>query len=216
MVSEQEAGEKKFQIDPELSRAIYQSVASGLVTQGEIDPEGLTEPEFAAAVQGKLAELLSDGVEFGLTVDHMGSILDEARSFRAAEKTNFAIMFYATWIEHWLNWMYIQRAARRDLQRPDVTLLIRQPLHQKTGIIWTLMFGQELDAELSQDILAIARWRNTFVHYKWQSEDEPDSPEAVRQAEANIVARAEVVVERLTALEDDLAYSGAKEFLERL
>lgn len=198
--------------EEELAKSLIDSLAASLVAQGRIQPSGMTEAEFQQALTAELRQLVADDVTFSFTLDHQDSLLKEARAFAEASHTDFAIMFYATWIEHWLNWMYVWRAERSGFKKADTVLLIKQPMYQKTGIIWTLTFGAELDVELVDAIRDIASWRNTFVHYKWQPEDEDEPRSQKKDIGRQRLATAESVIDRLSALRNELALGGAQDF----
>ncbi|MFE5837188.1 hypothetical protein [Arthrobacter sp. NPDC056493] len=196
-----------------LAKSLIDSLAASLVAEGRIDPRGMTEAEFQLALTTELREIIADGVEFRLIPDHQDSLLKQARAFAEASDIDFAIMFYATWIEHWLNWMYIWQAEQSDLEHSDAMSLIKQPMHHKAGIIWSLTFGQGLDADLLRGIRDVANWRNAFVHYKWLPDEEEDSLTQKKDRARQRLATAEAIVARLTALRNELALRGAQDFL---
>lgn len=193
--------------ETDLARSILRGIGEGFVSSGILDPDGLSGEEFEAAVRDHLALLLkSNEVEFVPIIDHQGSLLRQARDFAARDEPEFAIVFFATWIEHWLNWMILWKSELGGIQKKDATELLRQPLHNKVGILWTLLFGQALDTGIATGVLEVATWRNAFVHYKWSGVDETE-PYAERNRRR--IERAEEVVVALTGIRNEMALHGA-------
>jgi hypothetical protein len=144
------------------------------------------------------------GEQFGMIRDSEDGLLAEARRRVAAGQADFAIVFYAMFIEHRLNGLIVQRWG--DIERDDeelVDVLKRNTLNGKTGALWESLFNVPFPPQLRLDILAVARARNEFVHYKWQPV--PESwPVGVDEAEDRLMRSAERVVDELEHLERDL------------
>jgi hypothetical protein len=189
--------------EEELRDALIRSVSAQLVADRLIDPTGLSKREFEAAALAELRRLLNDGVEFNFIVDHKSSVLEQARAFAQSGQADFAIMFYAMWIEHWLNGMFIWKSASPGAPPADVHKVLRGSLKNKLKIEWAEYFGDKLASRWIDVMLDIADHRNEYVHYKWR---EDPSKEEVRKS--TLLLNAEWVVGELDAMEHQVVYAG--------
>ena len=193
-----------------LIEAFARSLGAGFVETGEIDPAGMTPTELADAIAAKIKEVLANDAKFSVVIDHQGGLLAQARSFAQEQRTDFAVMFYATWIEHWLNRMiaWKLRLLGRD-EKLTRRQLMRLGLDQKVGAAWALLFEDSLSQDLAARIREVAEARNSFVHYKWEAID-PDHAPASEQmsAEKDLLARAESAIVELEAIRDRLVMGG--------
>lgn len=198
----------------ELAAALLRSLAAQLVADGVIDPSGMTQEEFRSAFLAEMQGIREEGSEVKFILDHQDSVLEQARIFEEAEKADFAVMFYATWVEHWLNDMIVWKLQRAGTPQSDIVQLIRVTnLKRKIGKVWTDTFGEELDQNLVTCILALAERRNSFVHYKWQAleETEIDSEKAGKDA---VLSEAANLVQQLEALKIAQKFGTAQGLLD--
>jgi hypothetical protein len=196
-----------------LADGLIQSLSAQLVANGTIDPSGMSEQEFKIAALTELKQLLQEEVEFRFVLNHKSSVLKEARHFAQEAKGEFAIMFYATWIEHWLNGMYVWKLER--LGKPGEYILERlqrRSIKQKVTTEWTSAFGENFDSAWKKSILEIAAHRNAFVHYKWQVEDDDDAFSESKAKVQELLAKAEMLVSQLSAKEHRMVYAGSAHF----
>lgn len=190
--------------------ALARSIGEGFIESGDLDPTGMTLDELAAAIAAKIKEALNDGSKFHVVIDHQSGLLEQARAFAAAGDHDYAVMFYATWIEHWFNRMIAWRLKALKLDDSESReQLMRMSIPQKTGSGWKLLFGAPLDPDLSKGIRMIAEHRNVFVHYKWKTFDPQEkTPKALLKESGARVALAEKIAVELGALRDKLALGG--------
>jgi hypothetical protein len=178
------------------------SIARTLIVDGTIDPAGKTPDEIGMLTASYIVE---HSIELQLTITHEEALLDEARRQRAAGQADYAVIFYATWLEHTLNGALQMFSARHELANPDFVSMVRSSLRDKMGVLWRLVTGETFPAELRAAALQLADARNAFIHYKWQPA--PDEPSDTRRAmEESRLDAAEDVVARLTALVDRLTF----------
>ena len=189
--------------------AIARSLAESLVRSGEVDAS-LDPVLLQEEVARKMTEFVGQEVEWTVQVDYKQSLLEEARRFATLGKLNFAIMFYATWLEHWANSMIIWSAQRRGLTEAESVRIVRESsFPSKFSTMWRLCIESPLDQETVATVSNLASERNAFVHYKWRSEPaDADSPK-IRQVA--LVAQAEETIARLEALENELIFGGNRE-----
>jgi hypothetical protein len=210
---ESELGDVEF--PRELAEDLIRAVALSYVAAGQIDPQGKTAEQIMREGAARAREDYRDP-DFRPTfiIDHHDEILSNARSLGDADRHQFAVVFYAMWIEHWLNWMLAWKAQRLELTSEETIQLLKMNVDQKLGAAWTITFGSSFDRELRNRIKSITDARNGFVHYKWPSFDPDDESKEQSDEQFRSHARtAEDVVARLRELRDDIAFGGAEKVL---
>jgi hypothetical protein len=71
-------------------------------------------------------------------------------------------MFYATWIEHWLNDMILCACDRRNLSKENAKQVIRESsLRAKTGSVWNLLFAEDFPEDIRKEFYP---WRRSPTH----------------------------------------------------
>jgi hypothetical protein len=204
-VADNDLSDESFKRD--IFDAMFQSVAADLVRFGEVDLTKMTDHELRGRVYFELREWIASEGPLLLTIDHQGGLLAEARRFGESNKAAYAIVFYATWIEHWFNSMFGWKAAVLGIDVAGSERLMRQPMVDKAGVSWRLCFNSEFPVDLRKSILRISERRNAFVHYKWRYED-ADSD--ARAEEENLLLVAESIIVELDELENRLMYGGLR------
>jgi hypothetical protein len=190
-----------------LLEAIVQSVGADLVRFGDVDLSEMTDDEFRDRVRSELRGWTGSEAKFRFVLGHQDGLLDQARLHREQRETDYSIIFYATWIEHWFNSMFGWKAKMLSIPGNDVERLMRQGIIDKAGVSWRLCFGTDFPDDLRKSIVRISTRRNSFVHYKWRSVD-PD--EDRRAEEVELLQLAESVVGELDELENQLMYGGLR------
>lgn len=187
-------------------------MGESLIETGEIDPKGLTPKELHKAVFEKIRDTLKTNPNHKLLfkIDHKDSLLDEARKFYNSGAYEFSIVFYAIWIEHFINLMLISKMTRLDIPSSEHADVLRQNFHQKVGVIWRLLFGQDsLDDQLVKNILKIAEARNAFVHYKWTDLDPEVTDLGTMNAKLiEIIDLAESTISSLNTFRSETIFNG--------
>jgi hypothetical protein len=190
-----------------LLEAIVQSVGADLVRFGDVDLSEMTDDEFRNRVRSELRDWTDSEIDIQLVIGHKDGLLDQARLHREQRETDYSIIFYATWIEHWFNSMFGWKAKVLGISGNDVERLMRQGIIDKAGVSWRLCFGTHFPEDLRKSILRISEKRNSFVHYKWRAVDPDDDR---RAKELELLELAESVVGELDELENQLMYGGLR------
>jgi len=186
-----------------VAERVFQSLARNLVVEGTIDPAGKSPEEVRKLVAAYVRANID--IEFQLTIDHQQELLDEAERQRDEGRTNYALIFYATWMEHALNGALSTFGARIELSELDYLSLVRLSLREKMGAVWFLVTGVQFPADLRSRALRLADARNRFVHYKWQAASE-EPLELGEAREAALMELAEGVVRDLTTFSKKLIF----------
>ncbi|MGV9591434.1 hypothetical protein [Streptomyces tendae] len=162
-------------------------------------------------------EVADDGTksikEVAWTTNHEPDLKRQGDEFLAEGKHSFATLFYATWIEHWINRIILYRAIGEGMHPELATALIRSSrMELKVGRIWTTLGMSKFPRELTRQITRVMESRNAFVHYKWPSEDEESHNESINRLETE-AQNAQETVTALINFEDSVFYEGRSESL---
>jgi hypothetical protein len=147
---------------------LLQSVLETLIANGEVTVGHKSTTELMREAADYILDRPEFFDEWTATVSYETSLLTEARRYVVEARPELALMMFATWIEHRLNWLLMDAARRRGLTLRQASQVVRDAnMPQKTGTTWLLLFGRPLDSEIEKDIGKVATSRNNFVHYKW-------------------------------------------------
>lgn len=140
--------------------------------------------------------------------NHERDLKSQGDKFLDEGKHEFAILFYATWIEHWLNRIILLRAIGKGTHPELATALIRSSrIELKMGRIWTSLAIPRFPKELARQVTRVMESRNAFVHYKWPSEDDQTHTESINRTKLE-AQKAQQTVTELAELEDSIFYKG--------
>jgi hypothetical protein len=205
-----------------LMEAVAWSVVENCVMAGEVDINELSDEEvimesfrihMAESSGGVNGDVESDDealgpVDFLWSSNHQPDLSEQAEKFLEERKFEFATLFYATWIEHWLNRIIMLRAVGSGMNEELATALIRSSRTEiKMGRIWTALGAPRFPKDIARRVTRVMEVRNGFVHYKWPSEDEVNHGVAINRSERD-AQDAKSTVEALIQLEDDFFYGG--------
>ena len=179
---------------------VLQSVLQTLILNGEIIAGGKSDSELMHEAANYIRDRPEFFDEWAAAPSHEDSLLAEARRYVDEDRREFAVLMFATWIEHRLNWLLMDAARRRGLTLRQAAQVVRDAnMSQKTGTTWLLLFGSPFDAKTEKDIGKVAAARNNFVHYKWPEGHVDDGP--IKTADtAEAVSAAERAVHDLDEL----------------
>ncbi|WP_028045625.1 hypothetical protein [Cellulomonas sp. URHE0023] len=153
----------------DLARRLVESFLEGMIAAGLIDPTGMSEAEINAQVLQRLDSDPSLIAQSVISISHEDQLLAAAREFGPA-KLELAVMMYATWIEHKLNYLLLWGLGKKGFDPREASEIIKTAsLHQKTGSTFRLVFDEAFDPDAARGIRTVAESRNRFVHYKWTS-----------------------------------------------
>ena len=145
---EPEEAEKDLVI--QVIRLVIESAAR----YGDIRLEGRTDEEIKNDIHEYIRARLAEPNTFASPVqyDYQSELINEAQRYEGNGDFNLALMFYATWFEHWLNGMIVAREPMVVLEREEIIRLIRETnLASKTGHIWHLSVRREASRRRRSD-----------------------------------------------------------------
>jgi len=198
---------------------VIRTVIESAVRYGDIQLEGRTDEAIKKDIHEYIRARLAEPNIFGSPAqyDYQSELINEARRYEGMGDFNLALMFYATWFEHWLNGMFVAREPMVALEREEIIRLIRETdLASKTGHIWQLLFGEKLPGDVVQTILKVAEARNAFVHYKSTPYLSEVEERTEKRELRNLTQRAAAAVTPLGAIEDRIAFAGSLNRLSRI
>lgn len=179
---------------------ILKSVLEALISNGEIVAGGKSTSELLFEAANYILDEPKFFDKWTATPSFEEPLLAEAERYLREDRPEFALMMFATWIEHRLNWLLMDAARRNGLTLRQAAKVVRDAnMPQKTGTTWLLLLGSPFDAETEKDIGKVATARNNFVHYKWPEAHLDDGPPKVADM-PEAVAAAERAVRHLDAL----------------
>ena len=170
--------------------AILKSFYRSALATGEIDVEGLSPVEIRAKCNQYLLKVMElNGNKIALITNHKQDLLEQAVSFVQEESYEYAVVFYALYLEHWINELYSSIFTQQGLSNADYKEMVRSlNMRAKTGWFLQLVNLPALDKTNLDVFNKIIELRNSFVHYKWQasetlSKDDIDFIEVIKSAD---------------------------------
>src|SRR6476659_8838632 len=207
------------EFDKALVIEVIRTVIESAVRYGDIQLEGRTDEAIKKDIHAYIRARLAEPNIFGSPAqyDYQSELINEARRYESMGDFDLALMFYATWFEHWLNGMFVAREPMVALEREEIIRLIRETdLASKTGHIWQLLFGEKLPGDVVETILTVAEARDAFVHYKSTPYPSEVEERTEKRELRNLTQRAAAAVTQLGAIEDRIAFAGSLNRLSRI
>ena len=190
---------------------VHRILAEAFLENGAIDPRGKTVEQLQQEVQDRIGDLLTSGYEPKfLVLDYRDDLVREARRFVRSKQYPFALIFYATYFEHWINLRIATALEKRKFSDDDIKHVL-----QKTGdvraknLILRALGLPSIPLGTLGDVLQIGDRRNMYVHYKWTPK--PMNSKDGAQYET-LLRNAERAVTRLRRL-DNRPFKGRKRVL---
>ncbi|MET7715251.1 hypothetical protein [Streptomyces sp. NPDC005407] len=204
---------------------ILWGIVDQYVRRGLVDLEELTDDEVvstvlldflnetdanAATVEGE-ATWSDDDVH--VVTDHRDDLLKKATDAMRADEHWFAILFYATWLEHWVNDILMSLSVRSGVPEGVAVALVRScSFNLKIKDVWTSLGATPIEKAHMRTMTDLMEFRNGFVHYKWQPRSISDK-DAYDQRVEEVAVSAQSIVTTLENLEDQLLFSGRRNAL---
>lgn len=190
-----------------LGRIIVPQFILQLIRDGIIIPNGKTDEQIKAEAATIFRKY---GTEITIGIDHTKTLLAKARAHVRQKETEFASLYFATFFEHKINWIIVQICQKRKIRGSEIKQILREAgLRAKCTWIMALLNYEPLSSRAVKTVNDIAEIRNSFVHYKWPSED-PDSSglQQSKDRHLSILKGAEYVVAHLKRIEERHLYKG--------
>src|SRR5204863_7312102 len=136
--------------------------------------KGKTAEEISKVFEKHYSETAARRRRAGLflhVIDYRTSLLKEARTqaLQARHRDNFALLFYATFFEHWINGIIGTAAKWRGVTDKEMMSILREvPLRGKLTWVVRLLNLPRLKPSHVNKLLDLAEHRNAYVHYKWR------------------------------------------------
>ncbi|WP_275558853.1 hypothetical protein [Streptomyces sp. 5-6(2022)] len=212
-------------VDESLKSEIFWGIVDQYVRRGLVDLEELTDEEvvntalldFLRYTDAKVATIEGQTTwsddDVHVVTDHCDDLLKKAVCAMRADEHWFAILFYATWLEHWVNNVLMSLSVRSGVSEGVAVALVRScSFHVKIKDVWTSLGAAPLEKSHIRTMADLMEFRNGFVHYKWQSRSISDK-DAYDQRVEEVAVSAQNLVATLEKLEDQLLFSGRRKAL---
>lgn len=163
-------------IEKKLADGIMEGFLRSAINDGLIEVEGKSEDQIKAEWFELAKKMLQDKSPVYITIDHTQEILRQANHFSRLEKREFAIMFYALWIEHWANDIIFIKAKSLGFGVKEIEQIIRNAnFNAKITWLFHLMGLPPIKPGHLKTLFKIMEHRNSFVHYKWKGFEADDN-----------------------------------------
>lgn len=212
------------QIDERMGQRLRLRIIQEAIRSGELSLQGKNDEDSRRAVKEYLEKYIRVLEEIGpremagdvemqilVSSDYTHSLLAQAEDFVGEEKLDFAVMFYATWAEHWANQVISIILSRRDFGENMISEVIREASF-KGKITWliALLDIPEIPDVHVNTLQRLAEIRNGYVHYKWKfqpietlKDKESEVKKLVGEVEQTVKYLQEYLADNHIALPDD-------------
>jgi hypothetical protein len=195
--------------DPFITRMLAR-LAQGFVEEGIINPIGKDADELYQEFREAVDKHVRGDMPF--VIDHTQDALQNARSFKSLKKNDLAVLFYAIWFEHQLNFITVSLAGRRGLNEKEIESLIRETSYRaKCSWLLRVLGVRPLNMSHTITICKLMDLRNAFVHYKWKPENEQ-----MKKETATILEQIEKTVKYVRSIENKYLYLNQKRRLHKV
>lgn len=206
--------EQEYQIDGRLQHICFDIMARAAVSNGVINPTGMSDLQFVKAVRDWVQTLPRDAI--GLVIDHREPLLEHARRFQRSEQNELACLFYATWTEHFINATIRTMCVRKRITHDEITSIIRDvPLRGKATWLLRVLGAPLIPRQHVVRIDRLATARNAFVHYKWKITSDDVTGQLDRELQS-LVVDYEKTVRYLQRYESKKLLHGIKHRIRKL
>lgn len=152
----------------DLANGVVNSFIKSVISYGVVDIEGLSDEEAREKIYDYLMDFISTEQEVNIVVDYKDSLLEEARRFVCDNKTNLALVTYATWWEHWINGVLESMLYRKEIIGKEFKSIITSLNNQaKTSWFLKLIELPPFEKDHLNVMNMLSEKRNGFIHYKY-------------------------------------------------
>ncbi|MDD5505478.1 MAG: hypothetical protein PHR73_01825 [Candidatus Omnitrophica bacterium] len=156
-----------------LMKSIVLAQIEGLIRSGEINPKGKSISNLLREA-GEII-LKAPNAKFMSVIDYTEDILREARIFKKKRSYYFSCIFYAAWVEHWINGVIADECIKLKLEEKYIKEIIKD-ISIKNKYAWLLVILRlpNIPERMIKFIEELVQIRNSFIHYKWERKDIDD------------------------------------------
>lgn len=193
--------------ESEYATILMRKVVTSLVKEGLLDVNNMDRNN----ILRETLNLIKD-IDIKLVLDYKDTLLKYARKFRINNETKLSYLLYATWFEHWINEIIYILAGRKNLNCNEINEIIRgTSIRGKYTWLLKLFEFEQIKEDHLELIFNLMTLRNSFVHYKWEEENNKQ-----KDKEAIVIEKIEEIIEYLIDIENKHIYNNSKEKLANL
>lgn len=191
-----------------LGRAILEGMVYQAVLDGRLDPTGKPDSEFRQEVLRLIEATHDPNHKYLIKIDYRPSLLRHARLNLRQENEHLAVLFYATWAEHWFNDILVIVMRRRGLTKKEINEVLRAAsFRSKISWLPRLLGLRRIHKPHLDRLSRISEKRNWFAHYKW---NEQDLDEGDFLSSGEDLSNFEKTVKYLNRYHDEVVAQGAR------
>lgn len=190
------------------------SLIDSLIRYGHIKPN-TSAIELQKNITDFIKRLDVDKVKIGIVVDHTVDILKLARDFASRLNYVASCIFYAMWIEHWVNGIIHTLCIRDNISSKHIVNMIREvSFRGKFSWLLTILGFPTINSKHQQRIFILAELRNSYVHYKWKVKKEEDH-NSENSLLKETIESIESTIKYLQRLENSFIYKNKKNIVKK-
>lgn len=200
-----------------LSLGIVSNMADQLIADGLVKPGKKSREQIAKEATRVLGRLYRKGTKFNFLETHDERLLREARAYIKKDQAYEAILFYATWFEHWVNFTLTR--DRFGLNEKERAQMVRETsLMGKFQWLLRILGFPRIHGKHLSVIRKISEMRNAFIHFKYSSlmADTHEEGEKQKAELLRLVEQAEKSIRYLLKYERLNLYSGHRGILKKV
>lgn len=204
--------------DDTASKMPLRILLTALVRSGRISIEGKSDTDILNETVSILEKIQSSGeVKIKPVIDYREELLKKARDFSLQDDAVSACIFYATWLEHWLNGNISTLAHRASLEDDLVVQIIRDTnIRAKTTWLLHLLGLPMIDKEHITAFTRLSEVRNSIVHYKWKPSQEWEDMDDLNKNSRDVICDIERSILYLQEYEKQHVNKGIDKIIERI
>lgn len=206
-------------------RRLAWGVVDRCIANGQIDIEGMTDEEVVNTILSDFLNesepddsaseptISSSGDDIYMVTDHSEGLLRKGTEAMDSEEYWFAILFYATWVEHWINNILISLSRRSNVPEGVAVALVRScGFNLKMKDVWTSLGATPIEKDVMRSMTELMELRNGFVHYKWQARIISDK-ELQDQRVKDVAVEGQKLITILQEIENQVLFFGRRKSL---
>ncbi|OGU73511.1 MAG: hypothetical protein A2V93_06490 [Ignavibacteria bacterium RBG_16_34_14] len=150
-------------------KRITNELGRNLIRDGIIKTENKSKEQIKNEINDYIQKNLAT-TDLEVSIDHKESLLRNAKKFCKEKDYHSSIVFYALWMEHWLNQMILIALKRKKIDEEYYKVIMRVTNSKsKYTWLWKLLDYPPLNTNHLKIIEKLFEIRGSFIHYKWVS-----------------------------------------------
>ncbi|GBC61957.1 hypothetical protein DENIS_2919 [Desulfonema ishimotonii] len=164
---------KELDARVKLGETLFNLIIQYAIAHGSIDISNLSDDQIKEKYITYISKLIEKNPDIDFIIVHKENILAEARRLVLELKFDLALVVYATWWEHWVNGILATRLFKKNIVGKEFKTVIQNlNLRSKTTWFLKLVDLPPFEENHLKQMNLLSEKRNSFVHYKYQPQEE--------------------------------------------